>query len=341
MSFCVTTYISEITTAEHRGPLLGIIEIAYNVGIFFCTIFMYNLSWNTVALIFAALSVIFLSFIFVLPESPVWLFSKGRHEQSIDTLCKMRCARKENIEDEIKEMENFCKTQLNRSVLTSFRNCLKHWKILALLLSLFGLVQHTGYSIMVAYTIMILNRLNIPFDSARITVIYTAVSFVGSILTPYFLHKVNRKTLLGMSAFGMGICMLVVAVYEEIFYFEDEKPYAWIIPAVLYVYAWTCNIGVLPISLTIGGEVFPQEVSGTMNGLFGVFCYGYWAMTLKVYPEFMFYFGIKYMIWAFSVSCLIVCLFAVFILPETRGKSLNEVQEQFFRKHKDVKNSGA
>lgn len=331
MSFCVSTYISEISTSENRGALLGVTEVAYNVGVMFCNILMYNLMWDTVAVMFIALSIVFMGSMLLLPESPVWLYGKGKKEKSLKILSSLRCTEPENILDEIQDMEKSCNQETKTSFCKTIKNIFRAWKPLVITSVLIGLLQHTGYSIMVAYTIMIFDRLKLPFESSKITITYSMVAFIGSAATPFFMHRMGRKAILSMSSFVMGVCMIVVAIYEEIFY-QNEKMFAWIVPIAFYVYALACNIGVLPIGFIVGGELFPNEVRGIMNGLYGLFAYGYWSVTLKLYPKFMFFCGIKVTIWAFAISCFVVTLFGAFILPETRGKTLNEVQEQYFQK---------
>lgn len=339
MAVCIATYISEIATTSHRGALLSILEITYNAGILFCNLLMYNLPWDIVGLIFCGSSLFAFVLSFILPESPIWLYSRGKQEKSIKTLCSIRCQEREKIETEILEMEASCSTQTDTNLNGTFKNCLNAWKSFAICTALFALMQNTGYSIMIAFTITIVDRLKIPFESSKITLIYSITGFIGSFATPYFMHKLGRKTILSASAFGMAVSMTTIAIYEEMYLTHVEKPYAWIVPIALYAYVLLCNIGVLPISYAMCGELFPHEVRGTMNGLYGIVAYVYWSATLKFYPKFMFVFGIKVMIWAFAISCFMVTLYGIFILPETRGKSLVEVQQQYFRKKRltDVK----
>lgn len=335
MSFCVSAYISEIASKEHRGALLSIIAVAYNIGVTLCSTLMYNFMWNISSLIFMSLSLIFMACMSFLPESPVWLYNKGRKEEAIKILCSLRSLDRDKLESEVQDLEKFSN---NKPARTSIKDTFKHiaqaWKQLLIVVTLYTLLQHTGYSIMVAYNITVFKRLQLPYDSSKMAILYSISGFIGSTTTPLFMHKLGRKTILSISSLSMGLCMIVVALHEELYYYDIAKSNVWIVPAAFYLYGLAVNIGVYPLGFIIGGEIFPNEVRGTMNGIYGIHAYLYWAVTLKVYPKLMFNFGAKAMIWAFAASCFIACLYGVFFLPETHGKTLNEVQEQYFAKKK-------
>lgn len=272
-----------------------------------------------------------------LPESPVWLLNKGRTEEAIKVLCSLRASDPDKLEAEIKDMEKRTRQPSKGTFSQAFKNIRHAWKQLLVVTVLFAFMQHTGYSIMIAYTLLVFDRLKLPLDSSKVTVLYSMFGFLSSLTTPFFMHKLGRKTILSLSSLGMALAMVVVGIYEELFYYESVKLYAWIVPIAFYIYVFACNIGVYPIGFIIGGEVFPDEVRGTMNGIYGIFANLYWTSTLKVYPRIMFYFGIKTMIWSFAASGLILCLYGKFLLPETRGKTLNQIQEQYFQKKKSPK----
>lgn len=185
---------------------------------------------------------------------------------------------------------------------------------------------------LVSFTIMIVDRLKLPFESAKITILYSTFGFIASFITPYTMHNFGCKTILKTSALGMCICMTCAAVYEELFYYNDEKPLVWIIPVALCVYVFTCTLGVLPVSFVIGGEMFPHEVRGIMNGVYGALGYIYWAVMFKFFPQFLLHFGVKVVLWTFAGFAAVVVCYGIFVLPETKGISLNEVQEKYFQK---------
>lgn len=334
MTVCLPTYVSEISTPNYRGALLSFVYVTETSGVLLCNLLMYYLPWNVVGLIFSASSLLVFIISFILPESPIWLYSHGKQEKAIQTLSQLRCKQRDAIESEIQEMEIACSEQTKIDFKTLFRSCLKAWKPFALCVSLFFIKQQTGYSVMIAFTVTIVDRMEIPYDSSNITVIYSIVAVISSLATLYFMHTFGRKTVLSVSALGMGLSTIAIAAYQAIYRSNGQKPYSWIVPAALYCYVFLCNIGVLPINSVMCGELFPHEVRGTMNGLYGIVAYIYWSLSMTFYPMLMFTIGIEATMWTFSVFCFMVALFGIFVLPETKDKTLNEVQETYFKKKK-------
>lgn len=79
--------------------------------------------------------------------------------------------------------------------------------------------------------------------------------------------------------------------------------------------------------------------SGTMSGIVQVCCYELMFVVIKVYPSLVSRFGIEDVWSVFAVFCLASALYGAFIMPETRGKSLNEILSEFETPQKSIKSS--
>ncbi|XP_065205790.1 uncharacterized protein LOC135835456 [Planococcus citri] len=338
MASAVAAYISEIATADNRGALLSTIEITYSIGIVISNSLMYLLPWKLVALILALFSAVALGLTFLLPESPIWLYSKGQKEKSIQVLESLRCCDQSQIESEIQDMDQACNSSRPKlTIKNTLLGCIRAWKPFLLAFSLFVLMQNTGYTQLIAYAMMIIERLKLPFQSTNIALLYSASGFIASFLTPFTMHHFNRKTALTASAIGMTLSLVCVALYEEFFHDELVKPMAWIVPLALCIHVFSCVLGLLPITFIITGEIFPLDVRGTLNGVYGVAAYIYYAAFFKLFPQFLFNFGVKFLFWTYTAFGLVIVLFGIFLLPETRGITLNEVQRKYFSKSSEKK----
>ncbi|XP_065216835.1 facilitated trehalose transporter Tret1-like isoform X2 [Planococcus citri] len=341
MGSSVVPYVSEISTAKHRGILLALVDTTLNVGVILCSVLMYYLKWNIVSIIFALMSLISLLLTLILPESPVWLYSKGKKEQAIEVLEALRSKLRCQLDDEIKDMERSSSVAIDqkggRGLVDTLKKCFQSWRQFSITNFFTLFIVLAGPFILLSYSVLIIEELKIPYDAAKLAVIYSIAGFCGSFLSPFFIHNFKRRIVLTISAGGMTVSMLGISLYE-IFYLHEEnenKPCVWIIPIFLCSYNLLNNMGVLPLGFVIGGELFPLEVRGTLQGFSGFLCSTAWTVSLKFYPMIMFGFGIRAMLWCFTLFCALLVFYGIFILPETYGKTLNEVQEQYFSKKKN------
>ena len=127
--------------------------------------------------------------------------------------------------------------------------------------------------------------------------------------------------------------MLIVAVYQLMNYnVGSSHEYYGIVLASIYVYDVASTLGVLPLPFILSGELFPTENRGVMNGIYGCFSFLISAAVVKLFPTFLHSVGIINVILSYSFVCFITILYAKFLLPETKGKTLPEIQVKYFRK---------
>lgn len=338
MGESIIPYVSEISTAKYRGLLLALVDVTLNLGVILCSCLMYFLKWNIVSIIFVIMSIISLLLTLILPESPAWLYSKGKKEQAIEILVALRSKQLHELEDEINDME-LTQKEIDNNPGGMIKKCFQAWRQFFIANLLFLLIVLAGPLILLSYTVLVIDELKTTYDGATIAVIYSVAGFCGSFLTPFFIHNFKRRVVLMISSGGMTISMLGISLYEVFFLQRENKPCVWIIPVFLCLFNLLENMGVMPLAFVIGGELFPLEVRGTLQGLFGFIASIAWAVSLKFYPLIMFQFGIRTLLWCFTVFCGLLVVFAVFILPETHGKTLNEVQEQYFGEKKSKNDS--
>lgn len=337
MGFIGNVYIPEIVLPSRRGALLALPSLFFNVGAMACNTLMYYVSWNTAACIYAIYSLISMLSMFLLAESPLWLFSKGKEEVAIRTLSLLRSSTIDEIQHEIDDMKKSTVKKGKTSFIRVLKNILGAWKPSLIAIGLQFVFQMTGYTALFGYTILFFDQLRSPINSSKFAIVYTLAGVIGVFCLPILMQKMNRRTHLSLLASVMAICTIVVGIYEEIYHDFGDKPFPYVVPVAFYVFSFACNAGVMPIAYSIGSELYPSEVRGIMNGIFGLFWYLCWAGVLKFFPNMLNAFEVKTIVRYFTGFCLTVVLFALFILPETKGKTLNQVQQQYFQKKKNVK----
>ncbi|XP_075235976.1 facilitated trehalose transporter Tret1-like isoform X2 [Lycorma delicatula] len=268
-------------------------------------------------------------------------------------------------EDKINEKneKEFCK-----KIRKTLSNLLKPEILLPILL-LMGLImlqQLTGgYSIMF-YTIHLIKKLGGHFaggiDEYDAFVIMGIIRFLMSILAGGLSRIVGRRPLLIISSLGMGFSCFLIVVYQY-FQINQKLPQSislvgnetlkytdihdkinvtmsnnevqatghWFPMLCLLFFVCTSAIGLLNIPWTMMGEILPLSIRGTGSGFLISFAYIVMFFTVKIYPFLLDSINIGTIFFMQGTVCLITVIFTYILLPETLGKSLNEIENYFSR----------
>lgn len=336
ITFCCVTYVAEITMPQNRGMLLSLMDPAYLFGILLCNVLVDYLIWYRSAAIFVAISAYAFVCLLFIPESPLWLLSKSNSdpEAALKNLSWLRNKPAHEVYPELEKLQLFMNDNYRHRTIKQYLSIIRQsLSPLVMLIVLAILQQGTGYTVMVGYTVLFFEELHLPYDCFKVALWYSAVGFLSSFFIPWIIERFRRKTLLTLSATGMAVTMFVIAIYDYRFagVVVSPKPFAWIPVLASYVYVVSSNYGVFPLPFIIGGEVFPMHVRGVMQGVFGAACFCVIAIIIKLFPEFLLSYGVTPVAGILGLFSVLTALYGKFVLPETKGKSLQDIREDFNR----------
>lgn len=158
--------------------------------------------------------------------------------------------------------------------------------------------------------------------------------FSGVGMSPYFLLRLvlshTRCFLISHSFVGMTVSMLVLSVYSS---FGKHLPFAsWVTTGFLLVFIITSTFGFLTIPFTMLPEMFPQRVRGLTAGITVSIAYFMSFLVTKLYPSMLEWMGNGGVFLFYGVISFFGTIFVHFILPETKGKTLQEIENLFKKK---------
>lgn len=125
----------------------------------------------------------------------------------------------------------------------------------------------------------------------------------------------------------MTISMLVLSVYAM--YGEHLPLASWVTTAFLLIYIVTSTFGFLTIPFTMLPELFPMRVRGLTAGITVCLAYFMSFIVIKLYPSMLTWMGNGMIFLFYGIVSLLGTIFVHFILPETKGKSLQEIENLF------------
>lgn len=333
-AFCVSIpmYTSEISHASIRGMLGTSFQLFLTIGIGIMQVTGYLFSIFIHTSIAIGLAVVFGIFMFFQPESPLFLLRKEKQEAAEQTLLRLR-GKDYDPKEEIAELKRF---------LESGKKEVQVWKSLKTrtakksILIIFGsqfIQQLSGINAIGIYTVEILTASG--FSQAVIPIIAILFGLVQSlfvVISAILIERLGRKLLLLTSAASLGACTLTYGVFlmmkERGFAEKEEVEKYSIIPVIAYVlYVAFFSIGLGPIPWLLAAELFPDDVKGLLCSCAGALSWGLGFLVARFYMDVAGVLGADIVMLFFTTCMVLGSVFIVFIIFETKGKTLDEIQQ--------------
>lgn len=336
MGACSTIYVAEICEIRNRAMMLSFLEIFYSLGFLVAYVFTYYLGWNMSALIFTVFSALSLLLLYYIPESPYWLMKVNRLGDALKSYKKLN-GNQTTTQYDI-EFNNIV-LSLDEEKQTKGMNVLLHnLKAFAILVTFHLLLQGCGYTILVTYVNYYIPYIALPVQPEQIALGFSFSSFLTSFVTPLTVNYYRRREATIISGIGMTMALSLLT-FHNVYIHTCTLKYFWLlVPIGLYSFMFFCTIGILTLTQAMIGELYPTDVRGMMCGVTEAVGTILSGLTVKLHPFIASHFKQSTILAFFAFASILTALFGKFILPETHGKSLNEIQEQYFRKG-DLKKS--
>jgi SP family xylose:H+ symportor-like MFS transporter len=333
-SMVVPMYIAEIAPPKRRGALVGNYQLAIVIGIvlvYFVNYFIAlqgDAEWNLTTgwrwMFFSEIfpSLLFLVFLFQIPESPRWLIQKEKSEEALAVLEKLYTPEEAIvIQNEIQNSIPI--TTENQWIY--FAN--PHYKKALLIgIGLSVLQQLTGINAILYYAPEIFKRLGSSADVSLLeTSVLGVVNLIFTLLAIRFVDKMGRKPLLYVGSIGMSVALAAVGLF---IYYEGTGN--WILPFLLLFMA-SFSISWGPIVWVLLSEIFPVKIRSLALAI-SVFIQ--WLANFAVTQTFpilvenewlKMYFNGAFPFYLFSIVCLFSLFFVWKKIPETKNKSLEQM----------------
>lgn len=326
-------FISETSSPQLRGIFLAAISLAIAFGIFVSHLIGTWVHWQWTAIIcciFPIISVILLSLI---PESPTWLISKGQIEDGVKAFNWLR-GYDEEARAELKAIIDKRKTA-DLEPTPTLREKIESLKSPELIKPLFIMIvffitcQFSGVNAVAFYSIEIIEKavgkgIDHYVAMLSIDLLRTVMSVVACVTC----KKYGRRPLCLISGVFTALSMVGLSMF---LYWTDGKPtnLTWIPLSCLMAYICAISIGLVPLPWMMCGEVFPTKVRGLGSGISSATTFVSFFIVVKTAPGMMSDLGEVFTFLFYGIVALVGTGILFFILPETKGKSLQEIEDKF------------
>lgn len=345
-------YIAEISPARIRGRMVSVNQFAIIFGmlvVYFVNYFIAGYGQNvdeSSGLTVAAQSwnelygwrwmfgseclpaLLLLVLLFFVPESPRWLTKQGKANRARAILTRVDGP--DHADREMREIEGALAQEsasLGQLVQPGMRLVLAIGVVLAIL------QQVTGINVFLYYAPEIFKSVaGENVDAAMLqTVIVGAVNLVFTIIAIWTVDKLGRKPLMLIGAAGMGVCLTALGLAACL-----GRTDVWVLTFILgYIACFALSVG--PVTWVILSEIFPTRIRGRAMAV-ATFCL--WVANLIISQTFPMMdenpwlvekFNHGFPFWVYAAFCIVLVGFMWRVVPETKGKTLEEIEKHWTR----------
>lgn len=329
-------YLSEVSPPAVRGKFVAIYQLAIVLGILSAQIVNWQiaepvvpgedilhswngqLGWRWMFWAPAFPAILYLVLAFVIPESPRWLISKEKYQKATDIFS--RIAGRETAVLLVNEVRNAAQETVNKVKLSQlFKG--KSFKIVLIGIVIAILQQWCGINVVFNYAQEIFTAAGYSVSDMLFNIVVTGVvnvifTFVGM----YTVDRLGRRSLMLLGTIGLSLIYIVLGAG---YYFRIEG----IIMLFLVVLAIACYAMTLaPVTWIVISEIFPTHIRAKGMALSTFALWSASFVLTYTFPLLNSSFGSYGTFWLYGFICILGFLFIKKNLPETKGKTLEEIE---------------
>ncbi|BFG03883.1 facilitated trehalose transporter Tret1-2 homolog [Drosophila madeirensis] len=331
-AFCVTApmYCTEISTTALRGTIGSFFQLLIVTGVFYGYVLGAFLPLTTINILCSILPLIFAAVHFFMPESPVYLAKKGRNEDTAKALQWLR-GKDADISDELKEILDESQKQNDQpkiNFMAALRRPVTRKGLgISVLLQIFQ--QWTGINAILFYSTSIFEDVGAGLSGSMSTILIGFTQTTSTVVAVAIIDKAGRRILLLISGVFMAITTCLMGVY---FQMSESNPdsvigLGWLPIVSICIFIVFFSIGFGPVPWLVMAEVFSEDIKSLGGSIAGT---SNWLSAFTVtllFPILKDSIGPGPTFWIFTVIAVLSFFYALFFVPETKGKTILEIQD--------------
>lgn len=330
-------YIAEVAPASVRGRLVSFNQLAIILGILiasFCNYYfgtndLYSMNWRYMFLAGIVPSGIFLVLLFIIPESPRWLvLQKANEEKAFRILQKINNNDSDYSRGEITDIRN---SVINHSF--SGRTSLKELfgkAFLPIIMVGFGIAvlqQFCGINNVTPYMQKIFLMAGIKLKDGLLNAVFVQlVFFLSTFIAIVLVDRIGRKILMLVGTGLMGLSLFLMALV-----FNSESASGAYVLILVMIYIGTFGFTLGPVVWVLISEIYPNEIRGMAIALTSSVLWTATFVVVLVSP-YILNIGAVFNFLLFGILNVTGFFFCLKYLPETKGKTLEQMKEVWRKK---------
>ncbi len=320
-------YIAELAPAKYRGTLVSMNQLAIVIGILVAFFSNYLLvgtgenNWRWMLLVMAAPAVLLFFSLFLVPESPRWLIAQGRSMEALKVLIKT--SGKENATKELFEITGTLDVLEESRFIELLEPQIKPLLFIGIILAVFQ--QITGINTIMYYAPKIFANIGQSNDSALLqTILIGGTNLFFTLVAMVLIDRFGRKKLIIIGSTGM---MVMLSGLSALFFMKETSGILVLVFILGYIAFFAASLG--PALWVVAAELFPNRLRSKGMSIAIVSLWIACTIVTIAFPIMLEKLsgGVTFLI--FALICLSNLLYVVRYVPETKGKTLEELETEF------------
>jgi sugar porter (SP) family MFS transporter len=339
-------YIAEIAPTSYRGKVVTTNQFTIMIGIVLSQVvnlcieqhgekvglLASGLTWNEAMgwrWMFGTMAIPaigFFAMIFTVPESPRWLVKKGRKDEAERVLTMV--GGEQYAKNEVADISSTISSEEVAKVNVRELFEPKLFKIILLGMFLAIIQQWSGLNSIFAYSHQIFKDAGISVSGTMLSLVFQGITMlVFCVVAMFIVDHVGRKALMLVGTLGISAIHLLIGL--SFHYQKTGISVVILVMLAIAVYAMT----LAPIVWVLLSELFPNRVRGVALGISVVALWVGYTILIYTFPIMRDKIGVASTFWIYSAFLFIAFLILCFALPETKGKSLEQIERDLLGKH--------
>ena len=348
-SIIAPLYISEISIPKYRGRMVSLYQLAITVGILgsylsnsavlkwshtvqyesgFMKLIINDQVWRGMLGMEALPALLFLLVLFLIPESPRWQVVKQQDSKAFLTLKKIYPV--EKAREEIAEIQDVLRHEVKSDWRLLFKPGFRIALIVGVCLAMLG--QFMGVNAVFYYGPKFLSEAGLDKTSSLDFQVWVGlVNVVSTILAMLVIDKIGRKKLIYIGVSGMVLFLFGIGMFFSSVAAGNNLS-LWILFGLILAYVFSSAISISAVIFVLLSEMYPVKVRGSAMSIAG---FSLWVGTYligQLTPWLTSRLSASGVFWLFCLMCFPYLLITYYLVPETTGKSLEEIEREWTKR---------
>lgn len=345
-------YISEISVSRFRGTLVSLYQLAITIGFVGAYLVNYAISehaahmkeignvgglwgkfmvtetWRGMLGAEAIPALLFFIILFFIPESPRWLVLKSKETSALKTLKRIYGSVK--ADEQVADLKNLVRSEEKSDWKILFQPGFRIALFIGISLAILG--QFMGVNAVLYYGPSIFQQTGLSEgDSLLYQVIIGLVNFGSTVLAMAVIDKIGRKKLVYYGVSGMIVSLVLIGIYFTMNKTSNVIPPITLLILIMF-YIFSCAISICVVIWVLLSEMYPAKVRGLAMSAAG---FSLWIGTYligQLTPWLMTTLSPAGVFWLFGLMCIPYLYITWKLVPETTGKSLEDIERMWQKK---------